>query len=369
MFNETGSQVQTSEMAASAEAVSLRYCNDAEPGFRRVRAGKLFDYRTATGNQLRDEKHLDRIRALVIPPAWTEVWIAPHADCHIQATGRDARGRKQYRYHERWTACRDEAKYGNLVEFAHTLPKLRKAIDSDLGKRGLPRDKVLATVVWLLDNVMIRVGNSSYARDNKSFGLTTLRDRHADISGSTLKFSFKGKSGKEWNVKVSDRRIARIVKNSQDLPGQQLFQYVDEDGQRRAISSADVNGYIRENAGDAFSSKHFRTWGGTVLAAAMFASVELPETKVGTNRARNEVIDAVARQLGNTRAVCRKCYIHPRIFESWEDGALTSDLATIRNRHRRTPSGLSREETIVLKWLETAKHKRSTRKTDRSKAT
>jgi len=368
MFNESGSQVETSVMVASAEAVALRYCNDAEPGFRRVRSGKLFDYRTATGEQLRDGKHLERIRALVIPPAWTEVWIAPHADCHIQATGRDVRGRKQYRYHERWTACRDEAKYGNLVEFAHALPALRKAIETDLRKRGLPREKVLATIIWLLDHVMIRVGNSSYARDNKSFGLTTLRDRHADISGSTLKLAFKGKSGKEWNVKVSDRRIARIVKNAQDLPGQQLFQYLDDDGQRRAISSGDVNAYIRSKAGEAFSSKHFRTWGGTVLAAALFAGLDLPETRAGTNRARNEAVDAVARQLGNTRAVCRKCYIHPRIFESWEEGGLTSDLAAIRSRHRRSPAGLTREEAIVLKWLETAKRKPSRRSAGKAKA-
>jgi DNA topoisomerase-1 len=355
MYNESGAQFETRDMAASAEAVSLRYCNDAEPGFRRVRSGKRFDYRTATGEQLRDEKHLARIRALVIPPAWTEVWIAPRADCHIQVTGRDARGRKQYRYHERWTACRDEVKYGNLVEFAHALPKLRRSIEKDLAKRGLPRDKVVATIVWLLDNVMIRVGNSSYARDNKSFGLTTLRDRHADISGATLKLSFKGKSGKDWNVKINDRRIARIVKNAQDLPGQQLFQYLGDDGERRAISSGDVNSYIRDKAGEAFSSKHFRTWGGTVLAAALFANVELPETTAGINRARNETIDAVARQLGNTRAVCRKCYIHPRIFERWEAGELGRELTAIRGRFRRTPSGLVREEAVVLKWLEIAK--------------
>jgi len=359
MLSENGQYITAQTMVETAEAVSLRYCNDAEPGFRRVLSGKLFDYKTATGAQLRDEKHLARIRALVIPPAWTDVWIAPHADCHIQVTGRDVRGRKQYRYHERWTACRDEVKFTNLTDFARTLPKLRRTIDKDLRKRGLPRDKVVATIVWLLDNVMIRVGNASYARDNKSFGLTTLRDRHADISGSTLRLAFKGKSGKEWNVKVSDRRIARIVKDAQDLPGQQLFQYVGDDGQRHGISSNDVNAYIRDRGGEAFSSKHFRTWGGTVLAAALFGGADVPESKIGINRSRNEIVDAVARQLGNTRAVCRKCYIHPRIFERWEEGHLGGELAKIKSRFRRSPAGLSREEAIVLKWLETGKKPRA----------
>lgn len=352
MLDTTNDTTNGQAMAASAEAAALVWCRDEEAGIRRVKSGKGFSYKTAKGDVLKDARTLDRIKALVIPPAWTDVWIAPRADCHMQVTGRDARGRKQYRYHERWTACRDEAKYGNLTEFARALPKLRLAIEADLRTHGLGRDKVLATVVWLLDNVMIRVGNSAYARDNNSFGLTTLRDRHADISGSTLRLSFKGKSGKEWNVRIADRRIARIVKGAQDLPGQHLFQYLDEDGQRRSIASGDVNDYIRRKSGGAFSSKHFRTWGGTVLAATWFAEADRPDNQAGQARMRNEVIDRVAGKLGNTRAVCRKCYIHPRIFTDWEVGRLATDLKAIGQRFRASPRGLVRMEALVLRLLE-----------------
>jgi DNA topoisomerase-1 len=295
---------------------------------------------------------LARVRALVVPPAWTDVWIAPAEDFHLQATGKDARGRKQYRYHERWTACRDEVKYTNLAAFARGLPQLRQAVEHDLARRGLGRDRVVATVVRLLDTTMIRVGNAAYARDNASFGLTTFRDRHVKVEGARLRFRFKGKSGKEWNLQVTDRRIARIVKGAQDLPGQHLFQYLDDDGERRRVSSGDVNAYIREAAGGAFSSKHFRTWGGTVRALQLFAELEPPATKRGLAVATNQVIDEVSKRLGNTRTVCRKCYVHPDVLTSWEEGRLANEVAGLRRRYRRGIPGLHREEYLALRWLE-----------------
>lgn len=336
----------------SAEAAQLSWCSDDQPGIRRVKAGKGFGYKDSKGKTISDARTLDRIGALVIPPAWTDVWIAPKADCHIQATGRDVRGRKQYRYHDRWTATRGETKFSTLGAFCEVLASLRKAVERDLNKRGIGRDKVLASVVWLLDNAMIRVGNSAYAKENGSFGLTTLRDRHADIKGGTLKLRFKGKSGKEWNLKISDRRIARVVKSAQDLPGQQLFQYLDDDGQRRVVKSEDVNAYIRENSGGNFTSKHFRTWGATVMAAAVFNQVDLPDSETGRNRKRNEAIDQVAKQLGNTRTVCRTGYIHPRVIASWNDGALSRELDRARKKVKRTPKGLDRGEAVVKAWLE-----------------
>ena len=329
------------------------YADAREPGIRRRRAGSGFYYVWPDGARVREPEVLERIRNLVIPPAWSEVWIAPSADSHLQVTGHDARGRKQYRYHERWTACRDEVKYANLVAFARALPRLRRTIDADLGRRGIDRTKVLATVTRLLDITMIRVGNAAYARENGSFGLTTLRDRHVSIEGSTLRFRFKGKSGKEWRLKVTDRRIARIVKQAQDLPGQQLFQYLDEAGDRRGVSSTDVNAYIRDAAGGPFSSKHFRTWGGTVLALMRFSMLEPPDSRRGLALATNQVIDEVSRTLGNTRTVCRKCYIHPQVLARWEEGLVADDVAELRRRFRRSPAGLERAELLTLRWLET----------------
>lgn len=351
MLQHTTSPDTVDDMAAAAASAALTYCSDEEAGFRRVRDGKLFDYRKSDGTQLRDKGHLERIRALAIPPAWTDVWIAPKADCHLQATGRDDRGRKQYRYHERWTACRDEAKFGSLTEFAQALPKLRRAVERDLRRKGLVREKVTATVVWLLDNVMIRVGNAAYARDNKSFGLTTLRDRHAEISGGKLKLTFRGKSGKDWSREISDRRIARIVKGVQDIPGQHLFQYLDADGGRHSVTSNDVNAYIANNAGVTFTSKHFRTWAATVHAASTLAELDVPDTETGRKRALNEVIDQVSGILGNTRAVCRKCYIHPDVIGRWAQGSLGRAITDLRRRVSRAPTGMTREESIVLKWL------------------
>ena len=345
--------------ASAADSVSLVYQLDSEPGIRRLRRGKRFDYVRHDGSQVRDRTTLERIRALMIPPAWSDVWISAKADGHLQATGRDVRGRKQYRYHERWTACRDEAKYSSLTDFARALPSLRKRVEADLRKRGLSRERVLATIVWLLDNTMTRVGNKEYARDNKSFGLTTLRDRHVKVEGPKLRIAFKGKSGREWQLKITDRRVARIVKGVQDIPGQHLFQYVDEAGDRRAIQSQDVNNYIREVGGVAFTSKHFRTWGGTVLAATLLAEREAPESSSAAAKALNAVIDNVAARLNNTRAVCRKCYVHPAVGEAFANGALAEEIAVVRRRNRRAIGGLSREETIVLHWLEAAQAKRA----------
>ena len=336
----------------SARRASLIHTSDEEPGIRRKGAARRFYYIAPNGKKLGEGKTLARIRSLAIPPAWTDVWISPEPDGHLQATGRDQRGRKQYRYHPRWSACRDDVKYSSLVAFAEALPMLRSRIDADLRRHGLPRERVVASVVWLLDNTMIRVGNAAYARDNKSFGLTTLRDRHVEINGSTLRFAFKGKSGKEWQLKLTDRRIAKIVRGAQDIPGQHLFQYLDGDGTRRAIRSQDVNDYIRDATGADFSSKHFRTWGGTINAAMLFSDEPPPESNAAAKRAMNRIIDQVAHRLGNTRAVCRKCYIHPRVMESWSAGKLADEMKAARRAFRKPVKGLDEEETLVLKWLQ-----------------
>jgi len=336
----------------AARQASLTYVSDGEPGIRRRRAGKGFSYIGPVGKTVTDEETLGRIRSLAIPPAWTDVWICADADGHIQATGRDQRGRKQYRYHPRWSEGRGELKYASLVDFARALPKIRERIDADLRRRELPRERVVASVVWLLDNTMIRVGNAAYARDNKSFGLTTLRTRHVEVEGARLRFAFKGKSGKEWKLKLVDRRMARIMRSIQELPGQHLFQYINGGGVRRAVTSQDVNDYIREAGGGGdFSSKHFRTWGGTVRALSLFSQVPLPDTKAAVARAMNIVIDEVARHLGNTRSVCRQCYIHPRVMESWASGKLADELAQAKRLRRKRP-GLDDEEAVVLRWLE-----------------
>ena len=335
----------------SARRASLVHTSDEEPGIRRKRAGGGFFYLKPDGSKLGEGKTLARIRSLAIPPAWTDVWICLQADGHLQATGRDQRGRKQYRYHARWSVCRDEVKYSSLVAFAKALPGLRRRIDADLRRHRLPRERVVASVVWLLDNTMIRIGNAAYARDNKSFGLTTLRDRHVDIDGSTLRFAFKGKSGKEWKLKLTDRRIAKIVRGAQDLPGQHLFQYLDGDGARHAIRSQDVNDYIREATGADFSSKHFRTWGGTIHAARLLTEEPLPESRAAAKRTLNRVIDQVAHCLGNTRTVCRKCYIHPAVVDAWAENRLTDEMNAARRSFRKPLRGLSEEETLILKWL------------------
>lgn len=328
----------------------LRYVNDDEPGIARRRRGKGFSYVRDSGRSVSRASDIARIKALAIPPAWTDVWICPDPDGHIQATGRDQKGRKQYRYHDQWHADRGMAKYTLLADFADSLPKIRKAVDADLRLRGVPREKVVASIVWLLDNTMIRVGNDSYVKDNKSFGLTTLRDRHLDISGSRLRFRFNGKSGKTWDVGVADRRMAKILKTVEDLPGQRLFRYRDEEGALHDVGSNDVNAYIRATIGERFSSKDFRTWGGTMRALTLLAKTEVPETKSGRAKALNAVIDAVSTKLGNTRAVCRACYIHPAVFERWEQGKLAQDIASIREKRPRRV-GLDTEECIAAQWL------------------
>jgi DNA topoisomerase-1 len=333
--------------AEAARAVSLRYVADGEPGIHRRRAGRGFRYEDARGRKVGSQSDLARIRSLAIPPAWIQVWICRDDKGHIQATGRDARGRGQYLYHPDWLRIRGEAKFLSLIPFARALPTMRLQVDRDLRRHGLPRERVLAVVVWLLDNTLIRIGNPAYARENGSFGLTTLRDKHVDIVGSSLRFVFKGKSGKEWNLKLNDRRIAGIVRHTQELPGQTLFQYLDENGDRAAVTSHAVNAYIGDICG--FTSKHFRTWGATVQALSLFAQTPLPETRKSTAELRNRVIDKVAATLGNTRAVCRSGYIHPQVVASWESGQLSAELKAAGPVRRK--EFLDTGEVRTLAWL------------------
>ncbi len=348
--DRTGLQPGTS----SADSAGLVYVSEGEPGIRRRRAGRGFVYIDCHGQKVTDDETLRRIRSLAVPPAWTGVWISPVEDGHMQATGRDERGRKQYRYHPEWIASRDQVKFGSLAAFAAALPDLRRRVEADLSARGLSRDRVLASIVWLLDRTMIRIGNPSYSRENGSYGLTTLRGRHVAVDGSTLRFAFRGKSGKEWRLRVSDRRIARVVRTIQDLPGQHLFQYLDDESSRRQVRSQDVNDYIRAGTGAAFSSKHFRTWGGTVRAANLLADTPRPDSARAAAVTLNEAIDRVAARLGNTRAVCRRCYIHPLVIEAWNEGRLGDELRRTKARMRRDPAPLSEEEAILLRWLERA---------------
>src|SRR4051812_29054421 len=301
--------------AQSARVAGLRYVSDAHPGIERRGKGMGFHHIAPGGSEVRDTATLARIRALAIPPAWTKVWICTRADGHIQATGRDARGRKQYRYHERWREVRDHTKYGRLAAFTRALPRIRRRVTRDLDLPGLPREKVLATIVRLLEMTFIRIGNAEYARDNASFGLTTLRERQVQVKGSTLRFRFRGKSGVPHEVELADRRIARIVQRMQDLPGEELFRYIDEHGESHAIESADVNAYIGSIAGARFTSKDFRTWAGTLLCLRALRHLPPPETAASGRREVACAVETVARELRNTRAVCRKCYIHPAVVE------------------------------------------------------
>ena len=330
----------------------LHYVTDDTPGLSRVRAGKGFSYRDARGRRVRDQKSLDRISKLAIPPAWTAVWICADPNGHLQATGRDARGRKQHRYHPRFREHQEGAKFDRVAAFGKTLPAIRHTISGHMRKQGLPREKVLAAIVHLLDTTLIRVGNDEYARNNRSYGLTTLRDQHAEIHGEELRFVFTGKSGKNWRLTLKDRRVARIVKAAQDLPGQRLFQYEDENGAPQSVTSTDVNAYLREISGEDISAKDFRTWGGTVLAAAALNAFAKPETKTLARANIKAAIDDVAASLGNTPAICRKCYVHPHVLESYENGA----FKLTRNRR----AGLSTHEAAVLNFL-TRKPKARTR--------
>lgn len=335
----------------SAGHADLTYVNDLEPGYRRRGVGRGFFYLDQKGKRIDDRAVITRIRALAIPPAWSSVWICHDAAGHIQATGRDQRGRKQYRYHVNWIASRNEAKFASLAAFARALPKLRQRIDVDLRRRGLPRERVIAAVTHLLDHTMIRVGNDIYAQENKSFGLTTLHSRHLDVVGSSLRFSFRGKSGKEWRLKLSDRRIASVARAIQDLPGQRLFQYLDDDGKRHDLRSQDVNDYIRTGTGQDFSSKHFRTWGATVQAKLALSQTPLPDAKREQTIALNRVLDEVAKVLRNTRAICRRCYVHPGVVDAWAQDRLGKEMKALRRRLPRPLKGLDASESTVLRWL------------------
>ena len=306
----------------SAKIAGLRYVSDTAPGIRRRRAGRGFSYLDSDGRLLRDRPTLKRIKALAIPPAWTDVWICPLPSGHIQASARDAKGRKQYRYHERWRKVRDETKFDRMIAFGEALPALRERVDADLEQTGLPRSKLLATVLRLLELTLIRVGNEEYKRANASYGLTTLRDRHVQVSGATLKFRFRGKSGKLHDVEVSDRRLAAVIKKCQAIPGHELFQYVDDDGQQQSIDSSDVNAYLRECTGEEFSAKDFRTWAGTVLAAQALRSAGGVTSDGEAKKCIIEALKAVAKRLGNTPATCRKHYVHPSVIEAFLQGRL-----------------------------------------------
>ena len=337
---------------AAARSAGLRYVDDRCPGISRVKGGRSVSYRGPDGRPIRDGETLTRIRALAVPPAWSAVWICPDPQGHLQATGRDAKGRKQYRYHPRWREVRDGTKYERMIEFGRALPVIRQRVEKDLALPGLPREKILATVVRLLEVTLIRVGNEEYAKHNDSFGLATMRDRHVRVKGSALRFQFRGKSGIVHAVDLEDRRLARIVRRSRDLPGYELFQYIDDDGERRAIDAADVNAYLKSIAGDEFTAKDFRTWAGTVLAARALHEVATFDSQAQAKRNVLRAVEAVAKRLGNTRAVCRKCYIHPEVVNAYLDGTLAASLNRKAGRELRSKlRDLSPEEAAVLALL------------------
>jgi DNA topoisomerase-1 len=337
----------------AAEEAGLRYVSDDQPGYTRKPRGKGFAYFDTDGKPIRDEQRILRINRLAIPPAYTDVWICPSSNGHLQATGRDARRRKQYRYHELWRETRDENKYDRVVVFGEALPKMRRRVKKDMALPGLPRNKVLATVVQLLERTFIRVGNEEYARENKSFGLTTMRNRHVDVIGSKVHFHFRGKSGIQHEVPFTDRRIAKIISKLQDLPGQELFQYVDDGGEAHNVSSQDVNDYLREISGQDFSAKDFRTWAGTVLAAMALTAVGAFENKTQAQKNAKDAIHAVAKILGNTPAICRKCYVHPIVLEKYLGG---ESIEGLKRRAEETLAesldDLSSSEAAVLTFLQ-----------------
>jgi DNA topoisomerase I len=339
--------------AAALEEVGLRYVSDAMPGITRRRAGKGFAYRAPDGRGIADPDTLRWIRSLAIPPAWTGVWISPFRDGHLLATGRDAKGRKQYRYHPRWREVRDAAKFDRMLAFGRALPRVRAAVAEDMAARGLGRRKVLATVVRLLEATLIRVGNDEYAKANKTFGLTTMKDRHFRADGSELRFAFRGKHGKRHEVRLRDRRLAQLVRRMQDLPGQELFQYVDEEGVARDVTSGDVNEYLREVAGGEFTAKDFRTWSATVLAAWALEGLEAFDTTAAAKRNVTQAIERVAARLGNTPAICRKSYVHPEVVSAYLDGHLLESLkAEVEAELREELAGLEPEEVAVLAFLQ-----------------
>lgn len=350
-MDQTPSRTRKADNAQAAKPPELVYLSNLEGGITRKPGKRAFRYYNADGIRIEDRDELDRIAALAIPPAYTDVLISTDPHSHLQATGRDARGRKQYRYHPEWSAERGKSKFAQLADFAVRLPKIREKVDSDLRKRKPGIDKALATIVWLLDNLYIRVGNATYAEENGSYGLTTLRNRHVKIEGSSVHFNFKGKSGKEWRLSHSDRRITNAIRMLQELPGQQLFQYLDEDGGRHAIRSQDVNNYIRQACGADFSSRQFRTWGATRMAATALCLIEPGPSQRQIKRQINDVVDKVSARLVNTRAVCRSSYIHPKVFEDFETGKLAA-LAKMRaSRSETLTRWMDEDEIRVQRWL------------------
>jgi DNA topoisomerase-1 len=347
------SPVPNSDPPAAAKAAGLRYVNDNKPGIRRERDGDKWRYLDADGDQIGDEAVLARIKSLAIPPAWTDVWICPQANGHLQATGRDAKGRKQYRYHPKWRNVRDEVKYERMISFGQALPAIRREVDRALALPGLPREKVLATIVYLLEATMMRIGNDEYARQNQSFGLTTLRNRHVRIDGSDVEFRFRGKSGVFHKVAVHDRRLARIIARTRDLPGQDLFQYIDDDGETHTVGSSDVNDYLRTITGEDYTAKDFRTWSGTVLAALALQEFEKFDSEAQAKKNIVRAIESVAEKLGNTPSICRKCYVHPAVIDAYLDGAV---LEVLRERAEEQLNeelhNLPPEEAAVLAMLE-----------------
>lgn len=338
----------------SARAAGLRYVYDSRPGISRHRTHTGFRYTTPDGKPLRDKEVLTRIKSLVIPPAWVDVWICPIPNGHLQATGRDARGRKQSRYHAHWREARDQSKYEHMLHFGATLPTIRERVNQDLTLPGLPREKVLATVVRLLETTFIRIGNESYARENNSFGLTTLRRRHVDIRGSRLTFNFKGKSGVEHTINLTDRRLARIVKTCRDTPGYELFEYLDDDDNPHSIDASDVNTYLDTLTppDSHFTAKDFRTWAGTVLAAMTLRDFEPTDTETQLKKNIVEAIKSVAQRLGNTPAVCRKCYIHPAVLDAYLTGAMASLLSDFNPSTPTHPHALRPEEHALMHLLQ-----------------
>jgi DNA topoisomerase I len=337
----------------AAEHAGLTYVSDDGPGIRRHRSGKGFRYIGPDGGKVRDAATLKRIKSLAVPPAWTDVWICSKADGHIQATGRDAKGRKQYRYHTRFREVRDGTKYNHMLAFAECLPAIRKNVSDHLALRGLPREKVLATVVHLLEATLIRVGSDEYVKQNKSYGLTTLKNRHVEVNGTELRFNFKGKSGKVWKLGIRDRRIAKVIRACQELPGQELFQYQDDSGQKRDVTSSDVNAYLREISGKEITAKDFRTWHGTVLAALALQEFQKFDTQAGAKKNIKEAIQRVAARLGNTPTICRKCYIHPEIIATYIEGSLLLEVKQRAEAELRDDlAGLKPEEAAVLTLLQ-----------------
>jgi len=352
--NGRNSSVANGEALDVAREAGLVYTSDEEPGITRSRSGRGFRYAGQHGSTVKDPTVLRRIRALAVPPAWSDVWICSSPRGHLQATGHDARGRKQYRYHRAWRETRDRTKYDRMIAFGEALPRMRKRVREDLGRSGLPREKVLATVVRLIDLTYIRVGSARYAKDNGSFGLTTMRDRHVDVNGGTLRFEFRGKGGKQQSVDVHDPRLARIVKRCQEIPGQQLFQYLEQNGTRRAISSDDVNAYVKEIAGQDFTAKDFRTWAGSVLALQALRGVAVAPTARETRRNVYAAIECVAAELRNTVAVCRACYVHPAVITAYVDGSLAG-LRVRRVRSKDVPiDRLRPDEAALLRLLRSA---------------